>query len=41
MVDMLPKTKLELVVSNADTQKVIDVIVAHARTCEVRVPTQD
>jgi nitrogen regulatory protein P-II 1 len=31
-VDMLPKSKVELVVSDANTQKVIDVIVAHART---------
>ena len=35
VVDMLPKIKLELVVSDADTQKVIDVIIAHARTGEV------
>ena len=32
VVDMLPKVKLELVVSDADTRKAIDVIVAHART---------
>jgi nitrogen regulatory protein P-II 1 len=31
-VDMLPKAKIELVVSDADTEKAIDVIVETART---------
>lgn len=31
-VDMLPKTKLELVVREADTEKVIDIILNVART---------
>ena len=31
-VDMLPKVKLELVVSDANTQKAIDTILAEART---------
>ena len=31
-VDMLPKTKLEIVVKEADTQKVIDIILENART---------
>src|SRR5438874_3879356 len=31
-VDMLPKSKIELVVSDSDTPKVVDVIVAAART---------
>jgi nitrogen regulatory protein P-II 1 len=31
-VDMLPKLKLELVVSNANTQKAVDTIIAAART---------
>jgi nitrogen regulatory protein P-II 1 len=31
-VDMLPKSKVELVVSDADTQQAIDVIIANART---------
>src|SRR5438876_10565812 len=31
-VDMLPKSKLELVVSDGDTQKVVDAIIAAART---------
>ena len=31
-VDMLPKTKLELVVSDTDTDKAVDIIVAAART---------
>ncbi len=35
VVDILPKVKLEVVVSDADTQKVVDVIIAHARTGEV------
>jgi nitrogen regulatory protein P-II 1 len=34
-VDMLPKVKLELVVSDADTQKAIDTIVAAARTGDI------
>ena len=32
MVEMLPKVKLELVVSDSDTQKAIDTIIANART---------
>ena len=31
-VDMLPKVKLETVVHNADTQRVVDIILEHART---------
>ena len=31
VVDMLPKTKLELVVSDADTRKAIDTIIGAAR----------
>lgn len=31
-VDMLPKVKLELVVGDADTEKVVGIIVAAART---------
>jgi nitrogen regulatory protein P-II 1 len=31
-VDMLPKVKLEIVVSNANTQKAVDTIIAAART---------
>ena len=31
-VDMLPKCKIELVVSSADTEKVVDAIIAAART---------
>ncbi len=31
-VDMLPKVKLELVVTDADTDKVVETILAHART---------
>jgi nitrogen regulatory protein P-II 1 len=31
-IDMLPKTKLELVVKDADTQRAIDVVVKAART---------
>ena len=34
-VDMLPKTKLELVVRDQDTQKAIDAIVSIARTGEI------
>ncbi len=32
IVDMLPKVKLETVVSDADTQKAIDIIIQNART---------
>mgnify|MGYP001605990073 CR=1 FL=1 len=32
VVDMLPKVKLELVVRDADTQRVVDIILANART---------
>lgn len=35
IVDMLPKTKLELVVSADDTQKAIDTIIAAARTGDI------
>ncbi|MCH7706449.1 MAG: P-II family nitrogen regulator [Chloroflexi bacterium] len=35
VIDMLPKVKLEVVVKDDDTQKVIDVIIASARTGEV------
>ncbi|HEX5370353.1 MAG TPA: P-II family nitrogen regulator [Dehalococcoidia bacterium] len=31
-VDMLPKSKIELVVHDADTERVIEVIIANART---------
>jgi nitrogen regulatory protein P-II 1 len=31
-VDMLPKTKIELVVKDADTEKVIDMIIKASRT---------
>jgi nitrogen regulatory protein P-II 1 len=31
-VDMLPKSRIELVVKDADTERVIDLIVANART---------
>jgi len=31
-VDMLPKSKIELVVPDSDTQKVVDAIIAAART---------
>ena len=31
-VDMLPKSKIELVVKDADTERAIEVIVANART---------
>jgi nitrogen regulatory protein P-II 1 len=34
-VDMLPKTKVEVVVKDADTQKVIDIIVESARTGDI------
>lgn len=35
VVDMLPKTKLELVVSEANTRKAIDTIVGSARTGDI------
>ncbi|MBI4310864.1 MAG: P-II family nitrogen regulator [Chloroflexi bacterium] len=35
VVDMLPKSKLEVVVKDGDTQRVIDIIVAAARTGQV------
>jgi nitrogen regulatory protein P-II 1 len=35
VVDMLPKVKLELVVSNGDTQKAVDIIIAKARTGKI------
>ena len=35
MVDMLPKVKLELVVSDSDVNQVIDIIVESARTGEI------
>ena len=35
VVDMLPKVKIELVVSDANTQKAIDAIIAKARTGEI------
>ena len=34
-VDMLPKVKLELVVSDGDTQKAIDSIIENARTGDI------
>jgi nitrogen regulatory protein P-II 1 len=34
-VDMLPKTKLELVIKDVDVQKAIDIIVESSRTGEV------
>ena len=34
-VDMLPKIKLELVVSDADTQKAVDTIIHKARTGDI------
>ena len=34
-VDMLPKVKLQLVVRNADTEKVINIILASARTGKI------
>lgn len=34
-VDLLPKTKIEIVVSDADCQKVVDAIVASARTGDI------
>ena len=35
VVDMLPKTKLELVVRDEDTQKAIDTIIGSARTGDI------
>ena len=35
LVDMLPKVKLELVVSDADTRKAIDTIIKKARTGDI------
>ena len=35
VVDMLPKVKLELVVSDTDTQKAIDTIIASGRTGDI------
>ena len=35
VIDMLPKTKIELVVRDEDTQKVVDVIINAARTDQV------
>lgn len=34
-IDMLPKAKLEIVVSDADLERAVDVIVAAARTGEI------
>ena len=34
-VDMLPKVKLELVVSDGDTQKAVDTIIRKARTGDI------
>jgi nitrogen regulatory protein P-II 1 len=34
-VDLLPKTKIELVVNDADCQKVVDALVASARTGDI------
>jgi len=34
-VDMLPKLKMEIVVRDADTQRVVDIIIATARTGNV------
>jgi nitrogen regulatory protein P-II 1 len=34
-VDLLPKTKIDIVVNDADCQKVIDVIIASARTGDI------
>lgn len=31
-IDMLPKVKLEVVVREADTEKVLEIIITHART---------
>jgi len=34
-VDLLPKTKIEIVVSDADCQKVVDTLIAAARTGDI------
>jgi len=34
-IDMLPKTKLELVVGDGDTEKVIEIIIESSRTGEI------
>jgi nitrogen regulatory protein P-II 1 len=34
-VDLLPKTKIEIVVDDADLQKVIDTVIASARTGDI------
>ena len=34
-VDLLPKTKIEIVVNDADLQKVIDTVIASARTGDI------
>jgi nitrogen regulatory protein P-II 1 len=34
-VDLLPKTKIEIVVDDADLQKVVDALVASARTGDI------
>ncbi len=34
-VDLLPKTKVEIIVSDADCQKVVDTLVASARTGDI------
>ncbi|HEY3419901.1 MAG TPA: P-II family nitrogen regulator [Methanomassiliicoccales archaeon] len=34
-VDLLPKTKIEIVVDDADCQKVVDALVASARTGDI------
>jgi len=34
-VDLLPKTKIEIVVNDADLQKVIDTVIAAARTGDI------
>ena len=35
IVDMLPKTKLEMVVTDEDTRKAVDIIVENARTGDI------
>jgi nitrogen regulatory protein P-II 1 len=34
-VDLLPKTKIEIIVNDADCQKVVDTLVASARTGDI------
>jgi len=34
-VDLLPKTKIEIVVTDADCQKVVDTLIASARTGDI------